>query len=100
MLVVAHQMGVAQPAKVCELLDLDPSTLSRNTEKMRVRGWLETVSGEDARTQAFRLTAEGRKLLHRAAGGWEKAQDSAKRQIDACTGTWLSGIGKHSKSKA
>jgi DNA-binding MarR family transcriptional regulator len=89
LLVVAHQMGVAQPAKVCELLDLDPSTLSRNTEKMRQHGWLQIVPGEDARTQAFRLTPEGRKLLHRAAGVWEKAQDEARRQIDLCTGSWL-----------
>jgi DNA-binding MarR family transcriptional regulator len=88
LLVVAHQMGVAQPGKVCELLDLDPSTLSRNTEKMRERGWLEIVSGDDARTQAFRLTPAGRKLLQRASSVWEGAQRAARERLEECT-TWL-----------
>ena len=29
---------------------------------MRARGWLETVPGDDARTQSFRLTAQARNL--------------------------------------
>src|SRR6266446_10432035 len=57
-LVVTAKLGLAQPAKVCDLLQLDPSTLSRNVERMRARGWLEGVPGEDARTQPLRLTAQ------------------------------------------
>src|SRR5262245_47313026 len=55
-LVVTAKLGVARPAKVCELLQLDVSTLSRNVERMRAQNWLEVVPGEDARTQSFRLT--------------------------------------------
>src|SRR5215467_15730861 len=50
-LVVTAKLGLAQPAKVCDLFRLDASTLSRNVERMRARGWLEIVPGEDARTQ-------------------------------------------------
>src|SRR4029077_15568496 len=50
-LVVTAKLGVAQPAKVCDLFQLDASTLSRNVERMRARGWLEVVPGADARTQ-------------------------------------------------
>ena len=76
-LVVTAKLGLAQPAKVCDILHLDTSTLSRNVERMRSKGWLEVVPGEDARTQPFRLTAQGRRLLERAAPAWERAQQQA-----------------------
>src|SRR5215510_6285202 len=76
-LVVAAKLGLARPAKVCDLLQLDTSTLSRNVERMRAKGWLEVVPGEDARTQPFRLTAQGKRLLERAAPAWEQAQQQA-----------------------
>jgi DNA-binding MarR family transcriptional regulator len=77
LLVVTAKLGLAQPAKVCDLLHLDTSTLSRNVERMRTKGWLEVVPGEDARTQPFRLTAQGRRLLERAVPAWEEAQGKA-----------------------
>src|SRR5262245_48880130 len=76
-LVVTAKLGLARPAKVCDLLQLDTSTLSRNVERMRARGWLEVVPGEDARTQPFRLTAQGTRMLERAVPAWEQAQQSA-----------------------
>jgi DNA-binding MarR family transcriptional regulator len=76
-LVVTAKLGLAQPAKVCDILHLDTSTLSRNVERMRARGWLEVVPGEDARTQPFRLTSQGKKLLERAVPAWEEAQAEA-----------------------
>ncbi|HEV3445192.1 MAG TPA: MarR family winged helix-turn-helix transcriptional regulator, partial [Gemmataceae bacterium] len=76
-LVVTAKLGLAQPAKVCDILQLDTSTLSRNVERMRARGWLEVVPGEDARTQPFRLTAKGKRLLERAVPAWEEAQSQA-----------------------
>ena len=76
-LVVTAKLGLAQPAKVCDILHLDTSTLSRNVERMRSKGWLEVVPGEDARTQPFRLTAQGRRLLERAAPAWERSQQQA-----------------------
>src|SRR6516225_5194385 len=77
LLVVTAKLGLAEPAKVCDILQLDTSTLSRNVERMRAKGWLEAVAGEDARTQPFRLTARGRKLLARAFPAWEHAQRQA-----------------------
>ena len=77
LLVVTAKLGLAQPAKVCDILQLDTSTLSRNVERMRAKGWLEVVPAEDARTQPFRLTAQGKKLLERAVPAWEQAQQQA-----------------------
>ena len=77
LLVVTAKLGVAQPAKVCDILQLDASTLSRNVERMRANGWLEAVPAADGRAQPFRLTAQGRKLLARAIPAWERAQRRA-----------------------
>ena len=76
-LVATAKMGVARPAMVCDLLQMDTSTLSRNVERMRRNGWIETVAGDDARMQPFRLTTKGRRLLERAAPAWERAQQKA-----------------------
>jgi len=80
-LVVTAKLGLAQPAKVCDVLQLDTSTLSRNVERMRARGWLEVVPGADARTQPFRLTAQGRRLLERAVPAWQEAQRQATQLL-------------------
>src|SRR5205823_8089823 len=61
-LIVAARLGLARPAQVCEILQLDTSTLSRNVERMKAQGWLEVVPEEDARAQPFQLTPQGRRL--------------------------------------
>jgi len=77
-LVVTAKLGLARPAEVCDLLQIEVSTLSRNVERMRARGWLETVAdADDARAQPFRITATGRKLLEQAMPLWKQAQKSA-----------------------
>ena len=76
-LIVTARLGLARPAQVCEILQLDSSTLSRNVERMRAHGWLEVVPDEDARTQPFRLTAQGKRLIEKAVPAWEAAQNQA-----------------------
>jgi DNA-binding MarR family transcriptional regulator len=76
-LVVVAKLGLARPGDVCGLLQLDSSTLSRNVERMRAKGWLEAVPGDDARTQPFRLTVKGKMVLERALPAWEQAQHKA-----------------------
>src|SRR3954464_7278938 len=73
-LVAAAKMGTARPTDVCEYLNLDVSTLSRNVERMKARGWLEAVPNEDGRSQPFQLTPRGRKLLEEAVPAWTEAQ--------------------------
>ena len=80
-LIVAAKLGLARPAQVCEILQLDTSTLSRNVERMLARGWLEVVSDADARTQPFRLTAQGRKLIEKAVPAWEQGQRRARELL-------------------
>jgi DNA-binding MarR family transcriptional regulator len=78
-LVAAAKMGTVRPIEVCAHLHLDVSTLSRNVERMKVRGWLEVVPDKDGRSQPFRLTREGRKLLEKAIPAWTAAQQQVKK---------------------
>jgi DNA-binding MarR family transcriptional regulator len=80
-LVAAAKMGTARPLKVCEYLHLDVSTLSRNVERMKARGWLEVVPDEDGRSQPFQLTPQGRKLLDKAVPAWSAAQQQVTRVL-------------------
>ena len=80
-LIVTARLGLARPAQVCDILQLDTSTLSRNVERMKARGWLEVVPDEDARTQPFRLTEQGRRLIDRAVPAWEQAQRQANELL-------------------
>ncbi len=80
-LAVTAKLGVARPAQVCEMLQLDSSTLSRTVERMVANGWLEIVPGQDARTQPFRLTKAGRDLMERAIPAWEEAQTRARELL-------------------
>jgi DNA-binding MarR family transcriptional regulator len=84
-LVVTAKLGLARPAEVCERLQMDTSTLSRNVERMMAKDWLEVVEDDDGRAQPFRLTAKGRRLLERAMPAWEKAQERVKKLIGVDT---------------
>src|SRR3954469_2933119 len=81
-LVVTARLGLARPIQVCDILQLDTSTLSRNVERMRAHGWLEVVPGEDARTQSFRLTPQGKCLIEQAIPAWEEAQRQAGELLE------------------
>lgn len=78
-LIVTAKLGTARPAQVCDILQLDVSTLSRNVERMRARGWLEVVPEEDARAQPFRLTSQGKRLIEKATPAWQKGQRMATK---------------------
>jgi DNA-binding MarR family transcriptional regulator len=80
-LVAVAKLGLARPAVVCEILQLDTSTLSRNVERMRDKGWLEVVAEHDARLQPLRITAQGKKLLQQAVPAWEEAQQRAQELL-------------------
>jgi DNA-binding MarR family transcriptional regulator len=80
-LVVAWKLGSASPQKVCDLLQLDPSTLSRNVERMLAKSWLQVVPTDDAREQPFRITAQGKALLLKSKPAWEKAQLQAEKLL-------------------
>lgn len=80
-LVAVARMGEARPADICRALRLEKSTLSRDVEVMKARGWLESDPPTGGRNQVLRITPAGRDLLARAGPAWESAQAEARRLI-------------------
>ncbi|MEE8584807.1 MAG: MarR family winged helix-turn-helix transcriptional regulator [Acidobacteriota bacterium] len=77
-LVVIGRSGLIRPAEICNRLALEFSTVSRNADRMRARGWIEFVDDErDGRAHQLRLSGKGKRLLEKAKPAWEKAQQKA-----------------------
>ena len=76
-LVAVSCLGEAKQQDVYQALHLEKSTLSRDVARMRRRGWLDDVPGEDGRTALLRITPAGRRLLEEAIPAWQQAQEQA-----------------------
>ena len=78
-LVVTARLGLARPAQISSRLKMEISTVSRNVDRMRARGWIEVIDDEkDARAHQLRLSVEGQRLLEKAKPAWEEAQQKVK----------------------
>jgi DNA-binding MarR family transcriptional regulator len=73
-LIAISLMKLATPSELERRLSLDKSTVSRNVERMRRRGWIELISAEDGRSHHLHVTSEGMKLLRKTLVAWEQAQ--------------------------
>ena len=80
-LVAVSRMGRASPGAVGRMLHMEKSTLSRNVDRIRARGWLEAAPGEDGRTIELRVTARGRRLLREVHPAWSRAQQRAGEML-------------------
>ena len=92
-LVAISLMKSASPSAIERRLCLDKSTVSRNVERMRRRGWVEFVPGKDGRSHHLQVTAQGAKLLSKTTVVWQQAQKKAVSLLGKDGVTALSGIG-------
>jgi len=80
-LVTVAKMGTASPGLVGRVLHMEKSTLSRNVDRIRARGWLEAAPAADGRSTELRVTARGRGLLRQVHGAWVRAQQRAAEML-------------------
>lgn len=73
--------GKAGPGDIGRALVMEKSTVSRNLERMRNKGWVAAAAREGATTQVITVTPEGRKLLAAVYPEWQKAQKAASRLL-------------------
>lgn len=73
-LVAVMRAGRLKPGKLCETMKIDASTVSRNVERLTVRGWLRTEPGDDQRSHVLVVTAKGKRLVEKGVAAWQKAQ--------------------------
>ncbi len=100
-LVVTARLGLARPAEISDRLKMDISTVSRNVDRMRAKGWIEVVDDEhDARAHQFRLSAPGRQLLEKVKPAWEKAQAEVKKLLGGSEVAALVGAAEKVRARA
>lgn len=76
-LVTVAKLGTATPGALGGALHMEKSTLSRNVDRMRARGWLDTTPAVDGRGIEIRVTARGKALLREVHPAWNRAQERA-----------------------
>ena len=73
-LIVVAKRGPISPGDVARRLNMEKSTLSRNVERMRTRGWLEVSEGDTGRQQILKIGSAGRQLIKKSLPFWKQAQ--------------------------
>lgn len=81
MLIMLSLAGEAGPGRIGEVLIMEKSTVSRNLDRMKKQGWIESTGRDGGREQVVSVTAKGRKLLSAFHPAWEKAQKDASRLL-------------------
>jgi len=71
----------SNPSVICQGLQMEESTLSRNFERMRRKGWVQYLEGPDRRRRPLGITAKGSELLERAYPVWLEVQKQIKRRL-------------------
>jgi DNA-binding MarR family transcriptional regulator len=91
-LAVIAGLGEAEPLEICRLLELDPSTLSRNVKRMTTKGWIKSTLKGDRRAHHLELTSEGADVLVKAFPQWQEAQTKAAQALGVKNVSGLSKI--------
>ena len=73
-LMVVAKRGPISPGGVARRLNMEKSTVSRNVDRMRTRGWLKVSEGDSGRKQILEIGLAGRRLIEKSFPFWKKAQ--------------------------
>jgi DNA-binding MarR family transcriptional regulator len=80
-LVTVSTLGRASPGVVGRTLHMEKSTLSRNVDRMRAQGWLDSAATDDGRATELFVTPAGRRLLRKVHDAWSRAQQRAAEML-------------------
>ena len=85
LLAVLARLGPCSPTEMTQVLDMEKSTLSRNVERLRLRGVIEVEASPSGRMQRISVTLQGQQLLDEALPRWEVAQRQTEQRLGAST---------------
>ena len=83
LLVAIGRLGPVRAAELAPALAMDKSTLSRNTDRLIEKGWLDISADDDARAQLLTLTRAGGNMLVKALPLWKEAQAKVQATLGA-----------------
>jgi DNA-binding MarR family transcriptional regulator len=82
LLVIVYKLGDAKSADVCRIMKMDASTLSRNVDRMKKKGWLDSRHDDGDRSMIVTVTPAGGELLTQIHAKWKEAQRKAVDMLD------------------
>jgi DNA-binding MarR family transcriptional regulator len=81
LLVAVAYTGPVKPRRLCRVLRIEKSTLSRDVEVLQRKGWLEVQPDTEGRGHTLRLSSAGAALLEACFPAWEEAQQQVARLL-------------------
>jgi DNA-binding MarR family transcriptional regulator len=73
-LVAVAYIGSVKPGRLCRVMHMEKSTLSRDMAVLQRKGWLEVEPDPVGRGHTLRLSPSGAALLETCLPAWEEAQ--------------------------
>ena len=97
-LVAVSTVGGVTSRKLCRLLHMDSSTLSRAVTRMKKKGWLGVEPSGEGKILKIRVTRDGRNKIEAAYADWQSAQAKVKAMLGESTAQAVIASGsKHLK---
>jgi DNA-binding MarR family transcriptional regulator len=82
LLVMVHHLGAPTMKVLAEMLDSDPTTITRNIQGLVRRQLLVLSPGRDLRERNVTLTRRGETVLLHALPNWQKAQSDVVSSLN------------------
>lgn len=95
-LVAASAFGRVTSQQLCQVLHMDPSTLSRTVGRLKKSGWLLVQPSGEGKILKIEVTKEGFDKIEQVYPEWEKAQVRAAETLGESTSEMIIASGnKH-----
>jgi len=80
-LVAVSAFGRVNSRQLCQVLHMDPSTLSRAVGRLKRSGWLQVQPSGEGKILKIEVTREGAKKIEQVYPDWKKAQARAAETL-------------------
>jgi len=68
------RLGPIRPGELASVMEMEPSTLTRNLQPLIAHGWVVVGAGADGRSRSIEATDAGRAKRSEAQREWKRAQ--------------------------
>ncbi len=75
------RLGPIRPGELAAVMEMEPSTLTRNLQPLIAHGWVVVGAGADGRSRSIEATDAGRAKRSEAQREWKRAQMALNERL-------------------
>jgi len=75
------RLGPIRPGELADVMEMEPSTLTRNLQPLIAHGWVVLGAGADGRSRSIEATDAGRAKRSEAQREWKRAQMTLNERL-------------------